>query len=50
MENYHFIIIVGGQLVGTFETYTNAYKYILANDYKEAEILQVITKYKYKKL
>lgn len=50
MENYHFIIICAGQVQGTFDTYNDAYKYILVNNYKEAEILQVITKGKFKKL
>ena len=50
MENYKFIIICEGQVQETFDTYSDAYKYILVNHYKEAEILQVITKYKFKKL
>lgn len=50
MEKYEYVIVAYGQIQETFDTYNDAYKYILVNNYKEAEILQVITKYKFKKL
>lgn len=49
MEKFEYIIVAYGQIQESFDSYSMAYKYLICHQYEEAEILQVVTKYKYKK-